>query len=99
MRYKGVKLPTDIMLARELGITSHSISANRHARESSAEKYVIMKLGLLKKFNMPSEVFEELSQSLENNIDVYIMTRRLKHKVLMFLGLLQKAEIDAIKGV
>ena len=99
MRYKGVKLPTDIMLARELGITSHSISANRHARESSAEKYVIMKLGLLKKLNMPSEVFEELSKDLENNKDVYIMTSRHKHKVLMFLGLLHKAEIDAIKGV
>lgn len=99
MRYKGVKLPTDIMLARELGITSHTISVNRHARESSAEKYVIMKLGLLKKLNMPSEVFEELSKSLGKNKDVYIMTSRHKHKVLMFLGLLHKAEIDADKGV
>lgn len=98
MKYKGVKLPTDIMLALELGITSQAISANRRARESSAEKYVIMKLGLLKKLDMPVRVFEELSKSLTGR-GVYVMTARHKHKVLMFLGLLYKAEIDAIQGV
>lgn len=98
MKYKGVKLPTDIMLALELGIDNHSISANRRARETSAEKYVIMKLGLLKKLDMPLRVFEELSKSLAGS-DVYVRTTRHKHKVLMFLGLLHKAEIDAIQGV
>lgn len=97
MYYKGIKLPTTRELAAELGVWDTSISKNAAARESSANKYMLMKLGLLKKRLMPQRVVEELSKSLDDG-SIYIKTIRHKHKVLLFLGLLHKAEIDAIKG-
>lgn len=96
--YKGVVLPSNGVLAKELGVEHSSVCTNSKRRQSSRDKYTIMKLGILKKQNMNDSVVENLYKSLDDE-QIYIKTIRHKHKFLMFLGLLYKAEIDAIKGV
>lgn len=96
--YKHIKLPTDAELSKELGLADGSISRNSRERQSSRDKALIMKLGMLKKLSMNPEVVENLTKQIESD-QVYIYTIRTKRKLLMFLGLLHKAEIDAIKGV
>lgn len=96
--YKHIKLPTNAELSRELGLSDGAISSNLRGRQSSEDKTILMKLGMIKKLSMNPEVVENLTKQMESD-QVYIYTIKTKKKLLMFLGLLHKAEIDAIKGV
>lgn len=91
--YKGIKLPTHKELAEEVGVGCSSIS-NRAHKENS-EKILLLKLGMVKKSKTPAPVLDCLAKELEGT-SYYINTSKPKQKILMFLGAMLKAEVDAV---
>lgn len=84
--YKSVKLPTKSDLAREFGIVESSFRNTHH------EKLLCYRLGLLKKKEVGSTLFNELCKDTHR---IGRLSGKPNKHALLILGLMYKAEIDS----